>query len=336
MQLADSFFYLALLLQTGSSLAESLDLLGRMAGRKRGRLWMGVRDKVEVGESFSDALLEHPKSFPKVYVGMIQVAEAAGKLGMVLEKIADYEEQRSEVSGRLLTALAYPSVILLVGVGAVYFLLSQVLPNIAQIFASSQKQLPLLTRILLTVGDTLKDWGLLVLVPPLLVVMGLLYLYRNRLSVKTWVDRQMWRLPLVKKTTLARFSGMLGYQLDAGIPLVQAMDSSRQAVGSSFFNRIIQTAQAEVSAGQPLDKVLAKVGVFPDVYILTLSTGLRSGKLGLFMQRMSRILEKEVDNIMRRVVAMIEPLLILGVGLVVGLIVMAILGPIFDLTTLVQ
>jgi len=146
----------------------------------------------------------------------------------------------------------------------------------------------------------------------------------------------VWKVPLFQKNTLARFSGMLGFQLEAGIPLVQALESSALVVGSAYFQNLIRTARAEVAAGQPLDKVLERQNAFPDIFLLTLSTGQRAGKLGPFLLRVARIYEKDVDNTLKRLVSLLEPLLILAIGMMVAFIVLAIMGPIFDLTTLVK
>ncbi|MGE4298401.1 MAG: type II secretion system F family protein [Desulfovibrionaceae bacterium] len=335
-RLGESFHYLGLLLQTGSSLAQALDLMGRMAGRKAGRIWLNLRDAVETGEAFSSALKRYPRDFPKVYVGMVQVAESVGRLGQVLEKVSEYEEQRSEVSGRLMTAMVYPAVIFLVGCGAIWFLLSQVLPKIATIFVHAHKALPLHTQVLITVGDFLNAMGPGVLLAPVALALGAVYAYKRKRSVAERVDRLVWQVPLFKKNTLARFAGMLGFQLEAGIPLVQALDSSAMVVGSVYFQNLIRMARAEVAAGQPLDKVLERQNAFPDIFLLTLSTGQRAGKLGPFLLRVSHIYEKDVDNTLKRLVSLLEPLLILAIGMMVAFIVLAIMGPIFDLTTMVR
>jgi len=155
-------------------------------------------------------------------------------------------------------------------------------------------------------------------------------------ALRRWRDRLLWRLSLVQKFQLARFSGLLGFQLQAGIPLVQAMDSSARATTSLYFREKILEARDEVSAGRPLDRVLEKQGIFPEAYILTLASGQKSGQLGSFLLRLTQILEREVDNVLKRLVALAEPLLILAVGLTIGFIVMAIMEPIFNLTTLVR
>lgn len=335
-RVGEAFYYLGLMLQSGSSLAQSLDLLGRMSGGRAARLWLNVRDEVEAGNSFSQALTSHPRIFSRVYVGMIQVAENVGRLGEVLEKIAQYEEQRAEVSGRLITAMVYPSVVFLVGAGAVYFLLSRVLPKIAGIFAQSDKALPYTTQALLAVGEALQNWGVFAALIPFALIFVFVFFYRRNEGLKYRVDKLLWKAPLFQKYALARFAGMLGFQLEAGIPLVQAMDSSAAAVGSSFFKRQIMEARNEVASGQPFDQALAKRGVFPEIFILTLSSGQRAGKLGAFLTRISRILERETDNILKRVVALAEPILILTIGLIIAGIVLAIMGPIFDLTSLVK
>jgi general secretion pathway protein F len=335
-RLGESFYYLGLLLQTGTSLAESLDLIGRMSGGKGGRVWLHVRDAVEKGEPFSQALGAYPRQFPKVYVGMVRVAESVGRLGQVLEKIAHYEEQRSEVSGKLLTAMAYPAVILVVGIGAVYYLLANVLPNIAQVFAGAKQALPMSTQALLWVGGVMQAFGPLVLLLPLVLIGLFLFAYRKAESFRLRVDALLWKAPLFQKYALARFAGMLGFQLESGIPLVKAMEGAAEAVGSMHFRRLIEVAGKDVAAGQPLDRVLAKQGQFPEMFLLTLAMGQKSGKLDQFLLRVSGILERDVDNVLKRVVALAEPLLILCIGLAVAFIVMAILGPIFDLSTLVK
>jgi general secretion pathway protein F/type IV pilus assembly protein PilC len=334
-RLAESFHYLGVLLQSGHSLAKGLDLIGRMSGAGASRTWLNIRDKVETGERFSKALEEYPRIFPGVYVGMIRVAESTGNLGMVLERIAVNEEKRGEVKGRLLTALAYPSVILLVGMGAVYFLLSGVLPKLSAIFEAQEGALPATTVFLLSVGKTLEAWGPgVLLIPVLFVLFAVLYVKRSS-AARQHLDKQLWKLPLVRKQLLASFSDTLGFQLESGIPLVQAMRSAAAAVGSSFFKQKILEAGEEVATGKALDRVLEAQGIYPDIYILTLAAGRKSGKLGPFLTRLAAIMEKDTDNALKRTTALAEPLLILIVGLVVGFIVMAIMEPIFTLTTLV-
>lgn len=335
-RVGESFHYLGIMLQTGSSLAQGLELLGRMTPGAGGRTWIKIRDAVESGEPFSRALEGYPRHFKPVYIGMVRVAEGVGRLGQVLERIAQYEEQRSEVSGKLLTAMVYPAVIFLVGVGAVYFLLSSVLPKISGIFKASKGNLPDSTKMLLTAGEFMQNLGPGALLGPLLLLGLGVFAYKRFPAFKAAVDKRLWKLNLVQKYQLARFSGLLGFQLESGIPLVQALESASMAVSSAYFRDLIREAKEEVATGRALDRVLAKQGVYPEVYILTLSSGQKTGQLGPFLMRLTRILEHDVDNILKRLVALAEPLLILFIGLLIGFIVMAIMGPIFDLTTLVK
>ncbi len=336
LKISESFYYLGMLLQSGTPLSQSLDLLGRMASGKAGKVWMDIRDLVDSGQPFSQAMLSYGKIFPPVYVGMVRVAESVGRLGPVLEQIARYEENRADVSGKLVNAMVYPGVICLVGFGAVYFLLSQVLPKITQVFANMQKQLPWNTRMLLSMGEFFSSLGFLGLLIPLGLVLAAIMVYRRTPRVREYVDARLWRIPMVQRHTLSRFSGLLGFQLEAGIPLVQAMDASASAIRSVFFQKKIQEARVEVAAGQPLDSVLSKQKIFPDLYIMTLATGQKAGQLGEFLLRLATILEREVDNSSKRLVALAEPLLILLVGTMIAFIVMAIMGPIFSLSTLIK
>jgi len=332
-KIEEAFYYLGLMLQGGGSLAQSLDLLGRMGKGKTGSTWLSIRDSVESGISFSRSLEQHPKIFPKVYIGMIQVAEQTGRLGEILEKIAGYEEQRKEMQGKIITAMAYPLVVLLIGLGAVYFLLSRILPRIAGIFQASEQDLPLNTRILLSIGNWLENYSLIMFIIMGAVVFGCYYAYKRLPKVRYRVDSRLWRLPLVRNAILARFSGLLSFQLKAGISLVQAMRGSVRGVGSSFFQERVETAASEVATGHALDQVFSKQDIFPQMYLTALGAGRKAGQLAGFLERLSRILEREVDNTLRRLVALLEPLLILILGLVVGFFVLAVMGPIFDLTS---
>jgi general secretion pathway protein F/type IV pilus assembly protein PilC len=334
--ISESFYYLGMLLQSGTPLSQSLDLLGRMSTGKSAKVWMDIRDSVESGQPFSQSMLRYNKIFPAVYAGMVKVAESVGRLGPVLEQIARYEENRAEVSGKLLNAMIYPAVICVVGFGAVYFLLSQVLPKITKIFTNMQRELPWNTKVLLGMGQFFSSLGLFGLLIPVVLVLIAIAVYRRSPVVRERVDKFLWRWPLNQRHLLARFSGLLGFQLEAGIPLVQALDASAGAIESHFFRKIILDARAEVATGQPLDRVLAKQNIFPDLYIMTLATGQKAGQLGEFLLRLGRILEREVDNSTKRLVALAEPLLILVVGIAIAFIVLAIMGPIFSLSTLVR
>ncbi len=332
-KIEETFYYLGLMLQGGTSLAQSLDLLGRMAKGRTGRIWLDIRDSVESGQSFSKALAQYPGHFSPVYIGMIQVAERAGHLGQILEKIAGYEEQRREVQGKLLTAMAYPLVVLLIGLGAVYFLLSMVLPRIAGIFSASDQELPLNTRLLLHLGQWLESYSLFLLVAVLGMVFAAWSAYKKMPRLRYLVDAQLWKLPLVRNSILARFSGLLSFQLQAGISLVQAMRGSIQGLGSTFFKEHMEQAATEVATGQSLDMVLIRQNIFPQMYLTALGAGQKAGQLSGFLERLSRILEREVDNTLRRMVGLVEPVLILVLGLVVGFFVLAVMGPVFDLTS---
>lgn len=335
-RLDESFYSLGMMLQGGGSLAQSLDLLGRASSGSNARIWLQIRDAVEGGRPFSHALADHPRVVPQVYAAMVQVAEQAGRLGEVLERIARYEEGRREFRERLITSLGYPLTVLIIGLGAVYFLLSRVLPRVAGIVDASAGSLAWDTQLLLGLGAWMEVWGL----PLVMMLAGLagaaVVLYRRKPGLRRWVDRLLWRIPVVRKGILARFSGLLAFQLQAGIPLVQALQGSAQGVRSLYFQEIMAEAAREVSTGQPLDGVLWKQGVFPDVFLTTISAGRTAGRLGAFLERLGKLLERETDATLKRFAALVEPALILALGLLVGFLVLAVMGPIFDLTSRVR
>ncbi len=332
-RLDEAFYSLGMMIQGGGALAQSLDLLARMSSGGSAQFWVRIRDAVEGGQAFSQALQDHPGVVSPVYAAMVQVAEQVGRLGEVLERIAQYEEGRRDFREKLLTSLGYPLTILIIGLGAVFFLLSRVLPRIADIVTASAGELSWDTRLLLNVGSWMESWGALLL----LGLAGMVFLgvttYKRRPNWRIRLDRLLWRLPVVQKGVLARFSGLVSFQIQAGIPLVQALQSSAQGVGSLFFREKMLQAAREVSTGQPLDGVLWKQGVYPDVFLTSISAGRAAGKLGPFLERLGKLLERETDASLKRFAALIEPALILGLGLLVGFLVLAVMGPIFDLTS---
>lgn len=332
-RIEETFYYLGLMLQGGSSLAQSLDILGRMGRGKTSRIWLEIRDSVESGTTFSRSLARHPGTFPEEYIGMIQVAEQSGQLGRILEQIAGYEEHRREIRSKLLTALTYPLVVLLIGLGAVYFLLSRVLPRVAGIFSASEQTLPLNTRILLSTGEWLEGCGLILLIIFTAGSLAMWRAYKKKPWIRYKIDSALWRLPLARDSILARFSGLLSFQLSAGISLVQAIHGAARGTGSAFFQERMEKAARDVAAGQSLEKVLAGQQIFPQMYLTALRAGQNAGQLPVFLERISTMLERGVDNTMRRIVSLVEPALILILGLVVGFFVLAVMGPIFDLTS---
>jgi type II secretory pathway component PulF len=329
----EAFYSLGLMLQGGSSLAQSLELLGQMGQGRTSRIWQNVRDSVESGVSFSQALQEHPRIFFPVYIGMIQVAEKTGHLGHILERIAAYEERRREMQSKLLTALAYPLIVLLIGIGAIYFLLANILPKIAGIFQASGQDLPAYTRFLLALSQWLGEWGAVVLI--LVPVFGFCtgWAYRNVSRFRYRVDTYLWKIPVLRDSILCKFSGLLAFQLGTGISLVQAMQGALQGIPSSFFRERMQAAAEEVATGQSLDQVLDRLDFLPQMYLTALGAGQKAGQLPAFLERLSRILEHRVDTTLRRIIGLLEPLLILVLGLVIGFFVLAVMEPIFDLTS---
>ena len=335
-RLDEAFYSLGMMLQGGGSLAQSLDLLARTSTGPASGFWLRIRDAVVGGQAFSQALQDHPAVISPVYAAMVHVAEQVGRLGEVLERIARYEDGRREFRERLLTSLGYPLTILVIGLGAVFFLLSRVLPRIADIVASSAGELSWDTRALLSVGAWMESWGLMLVLGLGGAVWMSVVAYKRRPGWRMRLDRLFWRLSVVQKGVLARFSGLVAFQLQAGIPLVQALESSAQGVGSLFFREKMSQAAREVATGQPLDEVLSRQGIYPDVFLTSISAGRAAGGLGSFLERLGKLLERETDATLKRFAALVEPALILALGLLVGFLVLAVMGPIFDLTSRVR
>ncbi|MFW5730641.1 MAG: type II secretion system F family protein [Desulfonatronovibrionaceae bacterium] len=332
-RLEEAFYYLGMMLQGGASLTFSLDLLSRMSRSRASRLWVDIKDSVEAGTSFSSSLERHSGYFSPAYVNMIRIAEHTGRLGEILEKIAGYEEHRRQSTARLITAASYPLVVFIIGMGAVFFLLTAVLPGVADIVRAGNQTLPAGTRFLLTLGQWMDAYG--IILPLILLAAGTAFwfgLKKNR-PFRYWLETILWKVPLVRNSILARFSSLLSFELKAGISLVQAMQGASTGVNSLFFRNHIHQASLDVAAGRSLDAVLEGRGIFPAMYLTALAAGQKSGQLPEFLDRLGTILENQVENTLRRLMALAEPLLILVLGIMVALFVLAVMGPVFDLTS---
>jgi len=270
---------------------------------------------------------------------MVSAGEAGGALDRILQRLADFKERQEEVRRTVSSALAYPMLMALVGSGVMVFLLTFVIPKITGVFADNKATLPFLTVALLTVSALLrKGWWLL-----LILIAAAVFGYRRltlRESFLVARDRWLLRLPLAGKLlqtlALARFSRVLGLLLGSGVPLLHSLEISSEAVVNRSYRQVLDEARVTVSEGGSLSATLERSSLFPPLLTHLISVGERSGTLEESLETAGRSFEREFEASTSRVMGLLEPLLVLAMGLMVGLVVVAVLLPIFELNQLIK
>ena len=331
---------LATLARSGLPLDEALAAMGQQAEQKNvKRVTLGVRSGVIEGKTLAQALGEFPSVFPPLFRATIEAGESSGKLDGVLERLAEYVERRQALAQKVMVAAIYPIFLLVVSIAVVMALLTYVVPKIVAVFADLDAQLPLLTRGLIALSDFLREYGLGILV---LLAVGLIAFGQAMRSddFKRRVHRLMLRLPLVGRLTrgsnTARFTRTLGILFGSGVPILDAMRIGTQVVSNLPMRDAIETATLRVREGAAVNKSLAESGLFPPITLHLIASGEASGRLDDMLDRAAEQQEREVETLVAAMMGLLEPILIVTMGLIVFAIVMAILLPIFDLNQLVK
>jgi type II secretory pathway component PulF len=329
------------LLAAGVPLSRALDILCRETGHAAAAAqWRAVRKPVVEGSSLADAMAQSPRTFPPVYVAMVRAGEAGGFLDVVLRQVADFMARERELKSKISTALIYPLVLALIAAGVVTFLLAWFIPRFSAIFDEFGQSLPLLTRLVQGASFAVRDYGLLVALGLVIVVV----------AFKQWVaspsgrrrrDEWVLKLPGVgaaaARFALVRFSRMLGTLLGAGVPLIAALRTAKEAVGNQTLSDALDDATQQLRDGSSLAKSLARCPqLFPASVVEMIAVAEESGRLSEELVRLAAEFEADLDRRLRVLVSLAEPLLLVVMAALVGTIVVGMLLPVFDLWDAIQ
>ncbi len=337
--LAQVIRQLTFLVGAGLPVVEALGAVVEQTGHTRlGRVMGRVKDEVTSGRSLAEAMAGQERVFPRVAVNMVRAGEAAGALEIVLERLADLLESRVKLGGRIRGALAYPLLIILVSGGVLTFMFTYVIPTVTGIFAQTGKTLPLATRILMGVSDVLIHYGWLFGAGLAGLVLLFLGVRRNKGGRRS-LDRLKLRLPLfgklTKRITLTRITKTLATLLGSGVGLVESLAITAKVAGNAVYQENLEAAREAIEQGRDLAGCLREPGLYPPVVAHLAAAGERSAQLDKVFDRLAAGFEEEVDSSLSTLLSLIEPVLILIMGLVVGFFVISILLPIFDMTNMV-
>ena len=322
------------LLSAGISLDETLLTLGEQTEQAiLGNTLMAIREKILQGSSLHEALNGHQQVFPSLYINMIQVGESSGTLDQVTLQLADFLDEQARIKSRIQAATAYPILMVLVGSGVLAFLFVFVVPKITLMLTEMDRALPWPTQLLITLSEGVKNWWMVFLV---LIIAALIALkrYRNTPAGKNKTDSILLKIPIFGRLNLliatAWFSRTLGTLLQSGVPLLKALDISKGLLRNKVLSNAIDDARRQVQEGGSLAKSLKESGVFPPMVAQMTAAGEKSGQLEPMLTRLADTYDHQTDLSITSLLSLLEPILILVMGGVVGFVVLAILLPLFE------
>ncbi len=326
---------LAALLRAGLPLDRSLTILGDLTENQYLKeIGNELLREIKGGKSLSEGLAMYPRVFPKLYVSMIRAGEISGTLEQILARVAEYLEEAEELKGYFVSSLIYPAILGLVGSGSIIIMVTFVIPKFAAIFENAGAPIPLPMQILLTISGVLTGYWWLIL----LTLGGLGYLWRRNMATEegrlNW-DRRVLRIPLLgsllQRLEVSRFSRTLGTLLQSAVPLIQSIGIVRDVVSSKVISTAMDGVIAGVKKGDGLATPVKQAKIFPAFAVHLLEVGEETGRLDEMLLQIADTYDRELRTSIKRLVALFEPLMILFMGLVIGLMVVSMLYSIFSI-----
>lgn len=330
---------LATMLSAGTPLEEALTALSSQNDNIIIKDTM-TRLKVAVseGKKLSEAMAADKNSFPPLYRAMVRAGEASGDLGAIMERIADYSEKSEEIKNKVSTAMVYPIVLSIVATSVLIILMTFVVPKVVSQFENIGAELPTLTRAVIWVSEFLVQYGLGLLILCVMAIMSYFYAMRKQ-DVRLKVHRAQLKVPVIGRLILsvssARFSRTMGTLVDGGSPVLESIRAAKEIVRNEVIRDAIDKIYTDVLEGQSLSKAMKKTEIFPSMLVYMCSMGERSGRLSYLLLKVADYLESEFDSFTQKFMSLLEPAIIVIMGVMVGLIVLSIMLPIMQLNNLV-
>jgi type IV pilus assembly protein PilC len=333
---------LATLIDSGLPLLRGLTVLGKQEPDVVLRKTIGkLADTVQGGSTFSDALGQHPKIFNKLYVNMVKAGELGGVMELVLVRLADFQEKAQKLKNKVVSAMFYPVIVLVIAIAIMAFLLVYIVPKFEQIFADmlGGKPLPGLTQFVIGTSNFVK--GNILLIVGAVVVVAILYnvLARTK-GGRAFIDAVKLKTPLfgdlIKKGAISRFTRTLGTLVTSGVPILQALNITRDTAGNVVLANAIQHVHDSVKEGESIVAPLEKSGIFPPMVVSMIDVGEETGQLPEMLLKIADVYDDEVDNTVAGLTSLLEPIMIVFLAVVVGTIVIALFLPLISIISGLQ
>lgn len=339
-ELAEATRLVATLLKASISIVDSLAAVGRQTENPRlQRVLNEVRRAVTEGKALHLAMQDHPTIFPNLYVNMVKAGESSGTLDQVFLRLADFTEAQSRLRSRIIGAMTYPVIMLVIGSGIVSLLMMFVVPKLTIMFTEMGGKLPAITRALIWVSEYVQDWWHVTLA---VMALGAFLFngYRKSPEGKARIDRISLKLPLfgplLRLVAITRFARTLGTLLQSGVPIITSLEIVKHVVGNSLLADVVEDCRLAVQEGDSLAPPLQRSGQFPPMLVHMIAVGEQSGEVEQMLDNVATAYETQVDARINILTSLLEPLMIVGMGVVVALIVFAILTPMLQMNELLK
>ena len=327
---------MATMMKSGVPIVMALEIIsGGQKNPKMRDMVNALRVDIESGSSIHEAMTKHPVQFDELYRNLVRAGESAGVLETVLDTIANYKENLETLKGKIKKALFYPATVIVVAILVSAILLIFVVPQFKEVFASFGAELPAFTQMIIGASEFLLAWWWLILLVVIGTAFFFMYTYKRSPPLQHWVDRMMLKIPVVgqilHQAAIARFSRTLATTFKAGVPLVEALESVAGATGNTVYEKAVYRIRDDVSVGYPVNVAMKQVNLFPHMVIQMTAIGEEAGALDTMLFKVAEFYEQEVNNAVDALSSLLEPLIMIFIGLVVGCMVVGMYLPIFKL-----
>jgi type IV pilus assembly protein PilC len=333
---------LATLIDAGLPLLRSLNVLAKQERNKVFKNTINkLADAVQGGNTFSDALALHPRVFNNLYVNMVKAGEVGGVLELVLNRLSEFQEKAAKVKNKVIGAMVYPIIVITMAVGIMGFLLVFIVPKFEAIFHDmlGDKPLPPITTFVIGASNLVKDHGLVLLGAVVAAVAVYKFIGRTR-GGRFFIDSFKLRMPLFgdlnRKTAISRFARTLGTLVTSGVPILQALNITRETAGNAAIASAISEVHDSVKEGESIVQPLEASRAFPPMVVSMVDVGEETGKLPEMLLKIADVYDDEVDNAVARLTSMLEPIMIVFLALIVGTIVLALFTPLISIISGLQ
>ena len=321
------------MLNSGITIIKSLDVLYRQAEKKKIKdILLKVYEQVQVGKGLSEAMANVEGAFPPFMISMIESGEVSGSLESVMERLAIHYEKQLALRNKVTSAMIYPIILCIVGVGVVFLLFTFVMPNLMGMFDT--ENLPLITEILFDISNFMQDSWPVLLIGGGVIIFSLLILRRTK-AVGNMMDRAKVNMPLIGKlyciVIASNFCNTMYSVFSSGMSLITALELTSNVMGNKYIEDRLVDVIGEIRTGGALSVALAKTEIFPQMMVTMVSVGEESGALDEILEKTADFYEAEADNAIQKMVSLLEPVMILGLGIIVGIVVVGIMAPIYGM-----
>ena len=331
---------MATLLVAGLPLVDALGVLMDQTEKKSVKgLLADLRESIRGGASFSAVLESYPKDFSSIYVHMVRAGEASGALDQILFRLAEFLDKQLALKNKVTNAILYPAIMLVVGTLVLFFLLTFVVPKITAVFAHSKQALPWPTVVLMEISHFCSDYWMVLLG---MVLVGI-WITRRFVRTETghvMADRLLLKLPLIgqvaRMVSISRLASTLATMLSSGVQLLDALDVSKRVMNNRILEQAVEEARQNIREGETIAEPLKRSGEFPPLVTHMIAVGEKSGEMEEMLRRIGQIYDGEVDRVITRFTSLLEPVMIVVMGVIVLFIVVAILLPIFEMGQMVR